>query len=259
VPAQPLQETFQVHTYEADAWGLLDVPALSGWLQEAAGRHAEALGAGMESLMRRGLTWVLSRQRVEIDLPIPLGSEVTVATWPTGVDRLSALRDFEVRLPGGEVAARAVTQWLVLDLASRRPVRPDRVLGAHLLPELPHVLALPAARLPDVGAPALERRFSIRYRDIDRNLHVTNASYVAWAVEAVPQDAWRTLRVRTMEAHFLAECHLGSTVRSRSSGAGEGAWAHAIVREEDGRELARLRTSWVARGEAAPADGPPPG
>ena len=245
--SSPLRETFRVHSYDADAWGLLAAPALSGWLQEAAGHHAEVLGVGVEVLMSRGLTWVLLRQRVEVERPLVLGDDVEVTTWPSGVDRLAALRDFELRRRDGEVAARAVTQWLVLDLASRRPVRPDRVLPGELHTEGPHVLPAAAGRPPELGASTLERRFSIRYRDIDRNLHVTNSSYVAWATEAVPQEVWRTLRLRAFEVHFLAECHLGSTVLSRLSPAGHGEFLHSIVREDDGRELARIQTSWVPR------------
>jgi acyl-ACP thioesterase len=154
--------------------------------------------------------------------------------------------------------ARAVTQWLVMDLGTRRPVQPERVLPPELVPERSHVLASSPSRPPPVEAPEVERRFSVRYRDIDRNLHVTNASYLAWAVEAVPQEVWRTLRLRAFEAHFMAECHLGSTVVSRSATLVPGApgpagatpareIVHSIVREADGKELARLRTSWVDR------------
>ena len=245
-PVPPHHERFAVHSYEADAWGMLAAPALSGWLQEAAGQQAEALGVGVEALHGRGLAWVLSRQKVEIERPIVLGDEVEVATWPTGADRVAALRDFEIRR-GGEVVARAVTHWIVLDLRSRRPVRVDRVLGPGLLEPRPHVLDAAGERPALPAGDVLERRFSIRYGDIDRNLHVTNASYVAWATEALPREAWQTLRLRAMEVHFLAECTLGSAVLSRSAPTGEGAFVHAVVREEDGRELARLRTSWVAR------------
>jgi len=34
---------------------------------------------------------------------------------------------------------------------------------------------------------------------------------------------------------------------SRSSPEGEGRFLHAVVREEDGKELPRLRTAWVPR------------
>ena len=46
---------------------------------------------------------------------------------------------------------------------------------------------------------------------------------------------------------YRAECVLGSVVLSRVQPEGGGVFLHAIVREEDGKELARLTTRWVAR------------
>ena len=43
-----ITEPFEAHSYAVDAFGLLTPPALSGWLQEAAGRHADNLGVGMD-------------------------------------------------------------------------------------------------------------------------------------------------------------------------------------------------------------------
>jgi acyl-ACP thioesterase len=246
------RESFAVHSYEVDAFNLLAAPALAGYLQEVAGNSAAALGFGMPALMARGLTWVLARQRVEIGEPLVLGDVLEIASWPSGVDRLSALRDFEVRRQDGKVVARAATCWLVLDLRTRRPVRPDRVLDARYHDELPHALPMPSAKLPEIGSPEAEKRFQIRYQDIDVNLHVTNASYVAWAIESVPPQTWQGARLASLEAHYLAECRYGSKILSRLVREGEGGFLHAIVREEDGKELARLRTGWAPRSGGAP-------
>ncbi len=246
VGVPPITAPFEAHSYAVDAFGLLAPPALSGWLQEAAGRHAEVLGVGVAALQARGLTWVLARQAVQVDRPVLLGERALVETWPSGADRLSALRDFLVRVDG-EIRARAVTQWIVVDVASRKAVRPGSVLPVELVEETDHVLPLPAGRPAVPEAAEVARTFTTRYRDIDRNLHVTNATYVEWACEAVPEATWSARRLRSFEAFFIAECLHGSRVASRSAPAGDGAFVHAITREGDGRELARLRTSWVER------------
>ncbi len=208
------RETFAVHTYEVDAFQALAAPALAGYLQEVAGLHAAEMGCGIDTLKGRGLTWVLSRQRIEIGAPASLGDTLEVATWPVGVDRLFALRDFEVTKQGGERVARASTQWLVMDLAKRRPVRPDRVLAPEYLPPQAQLLP-PSPEIPPLESPDAERGFRIRYADIDHNLHVTNTTYLGWALESVPQETWRDSaprlgggplprRVRPGEPHSLA-------------------------------------------------------
>ncbi|WP_243338503.1 acyl-[acyl-carrier-protein] thioesterase [Anaeromyxobacter soli] len=248
---QTHRQRFGVHTYEVDAFGTIAIAALSGYLQEVAGQHAAALGVGLDVLMPRGLTWVLARQRIENPVPIVLGDRLEIETWPAGIDRLAALRDFVVRRADGAEVARATTQWFVLDLATRRPVRPADVLDARFPrePSAP-VLTLEPGRLPELREWEHQKRFHVRYGDIDVNMHVTNTSYPTWAQEVVPREVFRARRLADLEVQFLAEAHYGSAILSRLAPAGEGRYAHAIVREEDEKELARLVTRWVPRPEA---------
>ncbi len=238
--------SFTVHSFDADAFGLLSPAALAGYLQEAAGLSADALGFGMSRLNEQGLAWVLSRQRVVLDVPVRMGDVLVVETWPSGLDRIQALRDFRLTRDGVEVG-RALTSWLVMELATRRPRRPDRILLPERHAQVEHVMPLFATPLPGPGAPALERRFQVRFSDIDAVGHVTNASYIGWAMEAVEEAAWRTLRLATLDVQFLAETTLGQAVLSRSAPDGDGVLLHAVAREEDGKELARARTTWVMR------------
>lgn len=246
----PRKQTFGVHTYEVDAFNTLTLPALSGFLGEIAGAHAAELGVGLDALIPKGVTWVLGRQRIENPVPVRLGEEIEIETWPAGIDRLAALRDFVVRRPDGTEVARATTHWFVLDLATRRPVRPEEVLDPRFpRPATPPVLE-PPGKLPPLPHWELQKRFHVRYGDIDLNLHVTNTSYVTWAMEAIPRDVWQASRLAGVEVSYLAECLYGSAILSRvarAPDAPEGAYRHAIVREEDEKELARLATRWVAR------------
>ena len=242
------RESFAVHTYEVDAFGTIALPALSRYLQEIAGQHAAALGGGLEALRARGLTWVLVRQRIENPRPIVLGDTLEIETWPAGVDRLATLREFVVRRADGTEVARASTQWFILDLETRRPVRPAEVLPERFPREAsPLAVTFTPGKLPALGEWELQKRFHVRYGDIDVNMHVTNTSYVTWAQEAAPREVFRGRRMASVEVHFLAEASYGSAILSRLAPTGDGAFAHAIVREEDERELARLATVWVPR------------
>lgn len=240
--------TFPVHSYEVDAFGTLEVPAISGYLQELAGWHAAELGVGLDVLRARGLTWVLARQRIELPLPVGLGDSLAVETWPSGLERLGASREFVARRGDGGEAVRATTLWYVLDLATRRPVRPQEVLDPRFpRPRLPPVAPLARGKLPAPERWELQQRFHVRYEDIDANLHVTNASYVTWAVEVVPVDLWRASRLSAVEVQHVAEGLHGAAVLSRAVRTGPASFAHAVVREEDGKELARLVTEWTPR------------
>jgi acyl-ACP thioesterase len=240
--------SFPVHSYEVDAFGTLVVPAISGYLQEIAGRHAALLGVGLDVLRARGLTWVLARQRLELPAPVSLGDTLAVETWPSGLERLAATREFVARRGDGAEAVRATTLWYVLDLRTRKPVRPDQILDPRFpRPRTPSVAPLSPERLPELATWELQKRFHVRYADIDANLHVTNASYVTWAVEVMPVELWRGSRLAAVEVHYLAEGLHGAAILSRVARTGPASFAHAIVREEDGKELARLVTEWTPR------------
>jgi acyl-ACP thioesterase len=247
-PGHALSVRISAPSSALDADGALTPTALAGYLQDVAARHATALGCGTEALHPRGLTWVLARQRVESEGAIGEG-ELDIATWPSGVERLFVHREFTVSRGGREVA-RASTAWLVLDLEKRRPVRPDEVLDRALRPRLPQVAPL-APGLPRPDADATARRFTVEPRDIDLNRHVNNARYIGWALDATDPAHRVAWRLAAFEVHYLAEALLGDAITVRTGppadGAAEDALVHAILREADGKELARIGTWWVRR------------
>jgi medium-chain acyl-[acyl-carrier-protein] hydrolase len=196
-------------------------------------------------LNRSGLTWVLVREQFELDRPITVGDLIDVETWPSGIARRAALRDFRI-IDAGKEVGRALTTWLALDVATRRPVNLTNVLPAEFHAETPHVLPVNAAAIAPVDIALVEQNFNVRYSDIDINLHVTNASYVEWLVEAVDEKHWRQRWLSALDIQFLSECSLGSRVTSRSSGTGDHL-SHTVTRNHDGKELARARSTWTLR------------
>ena len=92
-----------------------------------------------------------------------------------------------------------------------------------------------------------ERRLGVGYRDIDMNLHANNAAYLSWLVEALPEPIWHDYRLATAEVQYVAECRYDSVVLTRAAHVAPGTYEHAVVRQEDGKELVRARTRWTRR------------
>lgn|SRR5574341_193502 len=242
-----LKESFAVRSYEVDAFNELSLPALWGYLQEAAGLSADALGFGVRRCLDAGFTWVLARQRLEVSRAARLGATVEVETWPNGIERLAAFREFVVR-ERGEVVAKATSTWFLLDLESRRPVDPGTALESAFPREHgPSAVALPGAKIAALEQPELERPFAIRFADIDLNWHVNNVSYVQWLLEAVPKETWHERRPAAVDAQYVAECDWGGRVLTRARATGPDQFLHQVVREADGKEIARGATEWVGR------------
>lgn len=215
--------------------------------------------------MDKGLTWVLARLRIEASRPIVLGEVLTVETWPSGVERLFALRDFRVLDAEGAEVARATSQWLVLSLDTRRALWPDDVLVAEAREAATKVFPTGFIKHPPLGAPVdEERRFDTRYQDVDRNAHVTSTSYVRWALEAIPIEVWKSSWLSFLEIHYLGEAmHPGSIVSksrriaevasdARDPGSAPSVtFVHAIAPElgepDKAKDHARVTTRWLPR------------
>jgi acyl-ACP thioesterase len=233
-----------VRNFDIDAYGYVSPARIAGYLQQAASESADALGFGVLDLNQKGQTWVLVRQQWHIETAILLGDEISVETWPSGINRSAALRDFRL-LRNGEEIGRAITSWFVLDLLTRRPVRPATVLPRPFHIQLSHVLEPQVETIPAIAEPTGQRHFAVRYSDIDINHHVTNASYVSWALEAVDAATWSDRRLTSLDVQFMAECRLGASVTSRSQRVHADRWLHSIVRDEDQKELARAISTWT--------------
>ena len=243
---QSSKTSFFVHTYDSDAFGYLTGTALAGYLQEAAGQSADALGFGLSHLNRQGFTWVLVREQFVLDEPVHVADTLEIETWPSGIDRWAAVRDFRLSKSGRDVGC-ALTSWFVLDITTRHPVHPKNVLPQRYHAQSTHVLPVKTEPLRTVEDASLQRRFQVRFSDIDANLHVTNASYVAWILESVEETAWREQWLTTLDIQFLAECSLGAQVQSRSVPNERGARMHSVFREQDAKELARAITVWKTK------------
>ncbi|HSA97372.1 MAG TPA: acyl-ACP thioesterase domain-containing protein [Acidobacteriota bacterium] len=243
-----LEKEFSVHSYETDARGLVKATALLNYLQDSAGEHAGRLGLGVLDLLKRDMTWVLSRYHILIRHLPAMGARLVVTTWPSGKRGLFATRDFEVADGAGRPVLSATSSWMVLDLVRKKTLEVSSVVGPEYAVDR-RALEDAFASLPVLSASDAELRFRVESGHIDWNRHVNNAVYVQWALEAVPADVLRSLHPFDLEVSYRAEAVYGdevvSAVRKIDGGGPDPAFLHRITNAATGVELARLRTRWA--------------
>lgn len=176
-----LRRKFTVRHHEAGVDGTLRLAPLFDMFQDAAAEHAQILGCGMDYLQEQGKAWVLSRIAVEITRMPTIGETVTVETYPTGVERLFALRQFTVMDEQGDVIARATSCWLLLDAAALRPLRIFETLGRELPmnEDKPRHFPVPA-RIAALPENVTELNYTVRHSQIDVNRHLNNAFFASF-------------------------------------------------------------------------------
>lgn len=245
----PHQEWFTVYAFQEDWNGTATVQALCEYMQEAAGNHAAKLGLSIERLHGEGLAWVLARMRIAPEALPAVHERVQVETWPVSVEGLQFRRDFIVRREDGSVAARAVSHWVVVSLATRKVGRIPAFIAEVALDNAATAMDDAKRRLNEVSGTVEPCVFRARLADVDRNRHVNNVRYMEWIIESVPEEVRNHSKLFDLEVTFRAESYWkdGISVRTAPGEERNGEFqpfVHSLVREEDGRELVRARSAW---------------
>jgi acyl-ACP thioesterase len=198
-----------VRSYEVDFRNRLRLPVLFHWMQETATNQIERQGVGVDVLLGSNQAWVLSRLRLRMDRYPGRGEAIQVRTWPRGIERLFAHRDFQITTAAGETLGGATSYWLLVDLTSRRPKRPEAVFEH--MPTAPEDQAIRSRpdKLPPLERPEMDREVRAGYSHLDLNGHVNNAVYVEWILDAFPAEVHERFQVTRLQINFQAETRIG--------------------------------------------------
>ena len=244
---------FQVRSYECGPDGRATLPTVCNLLQEAASLHAASLGFGKGDFAAAGenISWVLTRMVVKMSRYPVWEDEVTVETFPRGGRKIVAWRDFELKDAKGETLGVASSEWMVIDLQSRKVhAIPESVFAANDPANVPVLGLEPFAkfRFPDTGKLfdcsdcsdcSIERSkamtFTAQKSQIDLNGHVNNVHYINWMLEPCESRC-----PAEMEVVFRSETFAGDEVRVETAAADGYTYHH--VSAPDGKDHIVART-----------------
>jgi len=196
-------ERIIVQAYQCDRYGFLRPIMLMNFLQGAAESHAEELGAGRTYCTERGFAWVVTHNMVDITELPRSKDEITLITWPSYHDGLRAYRDFEIRGSDGRLMIRATSQWVLINLDTRRLLRLNESLeNWGSIPE--RAWDVPFNKAPKFDTEKTHE-FKCRYDDVDVNQHINNAVYAVWATESVGFEFRNTHQLSGIEIYFEHE------------------------------------------------------
>ena len=179
-PKEPFQfeKTFEVLSFQIDPFGKLRFSSLGDLMQEVAWKHADSRDFG-QTLFDKGYMWVLSRMQIKVHQMPSWGDHIIVKTAGRGINKVFALREFLVEDSDGNIIAESMSAWLLLDVQSKRPQRPNHVLPPELFSENVDPGLLPGKL--DLGFDMEKSsELTVMPFDLDMNNHVNNVSYIRW-------------------------------------------------------------------------------
>lgn len=238
-----LVERHTLESYQCDRYGFMRPITLMNRLQGLAGKHADSLGVGRDVCNVRGIAWVLTHMFVDIvDMPCDK-DELVYSTWPSATGALRSERDFEVRDIEGKLKIRAISQWVLIDLKTRRPAKiSDWFPGWSGLPE--RVWDRDFDKCPDF-VPTKSKVLSCRFDDVDVNQHINNAVYAVWATESVGFNYRNEHKLRGIDIYFEHEINPNTPTVRIEVAMGDYETRHKIM--TDNGEHAKIICHWKDR------------
>jgi len=198
---------FEVRSYQVHPSGKLSLTALADFFQEIAWRHADSADFG-RNLTAQNQSWILSRIDIHCENLPSWGDSIKVYTAGRGVDKLFAFREFLVTNLSGDSLVSAMSSWVLMNMQSKRLLRPAQVLPANLF-DLTEKPDSQPDKIRVEGELVCTEKLTVRYSDLDLNNHVNNASYIRWVENVLCEN-------RFSKPNFLinyqAECLLGDEV-----------------------------------------------
>ncbi|HUX22133.1 MAG TPA: acyl-ACP thioesterase domain-containing protein [Spirochaetia bacterium] len=246
--------SYPIHTYEADANGRAPFAAIFRFLQDIAAQHAVKIGYGLDDLKENAHMWVLSRFLYRAHR-IPRWQEVLeIETWPSGTQRLFALRDWIIRNSSGEEVAIATSSWVVVDIEKRTPVRIERVAERLEMIVDRHLFDRSPTKLPTYDLSGLSLSTTATFADMDLNAHVNSTRYVEWMFNTLPDRFLEAGNVlREIEINFNGESRAGDELGIFTERGPTPThhlepesveFHHSVIKKIDGSIVCRARSLW---------------
>ena len=231
---------FKVRSYECGPDGRATLPTICNLLQEAASLHAASLGFGKGDFAAAGenISWVLTRMVVKMNRYPVWEDELTVETFPRGGRKIVAWRDFEVKDAKGATLGVASSEWMIIDLATRKiHAIPEKVFAANDPANTPVLGLEPFAkfRFPADTEVRQPETFTAMKSQIDLNGHVNNVHYISWMLEPCESRC-----PAEMEVVFRSETFAGDEVRVETAAAD--GYTYHRVSAPDGKDHIVART-----------------
>ena len=134
----PLTHTraFKVRHYECDGYGHLNHANYVRYMQETAFDASAAAGYDLPRYEQLGHNWLVRETDIQYLLPLHYNDRVAITTWVMDFRRVRSRRAYEFRHEhSGEVAAKAVTDWVYLNTETGRPAAIPAEMMVAFFPE----------------------------------------------------------------------------------------------------------------------------
>jgi len=231
-------QSFKIKASDVDKNSRIKLFELVNYMQELAWNHAASLGFSTHSLLAKNISWILNQQYFEFYNTPKHGDLIKIETWPAGMDKFFAYRNFNIFDSEDNLILRSYSKWLMLDIIARKMISiPDDIAFS----------ALNFERNKDehrferikIGKPIAESAFpvTVGWSDLDVNGHINNAIYFKWLTDALNEETLNVKSLKKLKIIFKSEGILNESLVSECWNINKNATQHRITNIDTQKDL----------------------
>jgi acyl-ACP thioesterase len=178
--------------------------------------NAADMGIGFMDLKPLNMGFVLSRFGLSINRMPVYDEWVDIRTWPASIERGAFIRKGEMLDASGKKLMEWTSMWVLFDTQTRRILRPSALpVAIEAMGDLGVATNAEKVDLSvDLGEEVSSYTHTVRYCEVDTNLHMNNSMYgdmignVLYMDEKNASTHWKSVQI-----NYLAEARINEQIQ----------------------------------------------
>ena len=201
---------YRILSTDTDRNNIVSPTNMLRYMQDSAFSEMKDDGESYDSLIARGLAFVIGRIRVSFYSPLHSHDEIECQTWTCESKGVQFNRCYRV-LRDGMIVAEAVSVWALVGAEDRKLHRVSELSSEYCEDDMLELDMPTRFRIPDDISLSLVGEKTVSYSDTDLNGHMNNTKYADMLCGfACNMDRKRLI---SMGISYISEAPMGETLK----------------------------------------------
>jgi len=207
------EKEFEVQLKDIDKNNKMRLSSYLNFMQEIGALHSEEFGYGLNNEPITHKAWIVISWKLDIFKRPHWDEKILVRSWIGKIDKIYHYRDYEILDSSGEVIAKAIAKWVMVDTITKKIQKLDEE----------HTKKFPIVEVEgfeneigkinskvDIDKLNTIYEYKVEKRDVDTNNHMNNIIYLDLALEGL-EDSF-IQNISHIEIHYKTECKYGEEI-----------------------------------------------
>ena len=240
-------KSYDILTFYTDYKNRITPKNLIGLFQEIATVQSDELRVGRKYMSNEDLLWVLIKYDIEIFRMPKYPEKIRLETYAMYTRKFYVYRKFEVYDENNNLIVKAYSAWSLVNKKTKKLEKMTiELMEAYGCSKDSSEEKAEFERLKTVKNPDLKKDFSIRYTDIDHNMHVNNTKYMSWAINSVPKDIVVNCKLKKVSILYRKEGKYGDDIVVETEvEKNDKIICNHDIKDKEGNILCQIKTIWI--------------